>query len=124
LCRPMAPPLPLQGTEISVRRRFLGSSGQMLLTQQQTNGVSIAKAQCKAGRLDADLHVVILIAAIALFGNRHDRGVNHLAAARNVALRLQMLAKALEQLLNQTGSSYRRILVTEEVRRQRFELAI
>src|SRR6202521_6131606 len=51
----------------------------------------------------AGLHVVILVAAIALFGNRHDRGINHLAAARNVALRLQMLAKALEQLLNQTG---------------------
>src|ERR1700674_481049 len=42
----------------------------------------------------ADLHVVIPVAAIALFGNRHDRGINHLAAARNVALRLQMLAKA------------------------------
>src|ERR1700729_916407 len=51
----------------------------------------------------ASLHVVILIAAIALFGNRNDRGINHLAAPRNVALRLQMLAKALEQLLNQTG---------------------
>src|ERR1700724_2183340 len=51
----------------------------------------------------ASLHVVILVAAVALFGNRHDRGINHLAAPRNVALRLQMLAKALEQLLNQTG---------------------
>src|SRR6202043_4092567 len=51
----------------------------------------------------AGLHLVILVAAIALFGNRYDRGINHLAAARNVALRLQMLAKALEQLLNQTG---------------------
>src|SRR5207344_2136911 len=50
----------------------------------------------------AGLHVVILVAAITLFGNRHDGGINHLAAARNVALRLQMLAKALEQLLNQT----------------------
>jgi hypothetical protein len=27
LCQPMAPPLPLQGTETSVRRRFLGSTG-------------------------------------------------------------------------------------------------
>src|SRR6202521_1771585 len=43
----------------------------------------------------AGLHVVILAAAIALFANRHDRGINHLAAPRNVALRLQMLAKAL-----------------------------
>src|SRR6202790_4521582 len=51
----------------------------------------------------ADLHVVILVAAIALFGNRHDGGINHLAAARTVALSLQMLAKALEQPLNETG---------------------
>src|SRR5450631_2205692 len=51
----------------------------------------------------ASLHLVILVAAIALLGNRHDRGINHLAATRNVALGLQMLAKALEQLLNQTG---------------------
>src|SRR6201989_746183 len=33
----------------------------------------------------ASLHLVILVAAIALFGNRHDRGINHLAAPRNVA---------------------------------------
>src|ERR1700675_234727 len=33
----------------------------------------------------AGLHVVILVAAIALFGNRYDRGINHLAATRNVA---------------------------------------
>ena len=38
-------------------------------------------------------HLVILVAAIALLGNRHDRGINHLAATRNVALGLQMLAK-------------------------------
>src|SRR5580692_3300140 len=43
----------------------------------------------------ASLHLVILVAAIALLGNRHDRGINHLAATRNVALGLQMLAKAL-----------------------------
>jgi hypothetical protein len=42
-------------------------------------------------------------ASIALFGNRHDRGINHLAATRYVALGLQMLAKTLKQLLNQTG---------------------
>src|SRR5450755_965988 len=53
----------------------------------------------------ASLHGVILAAAITLPGNRPDRGITHLAAARNVALRLQMLAKALEQLLNQTGLS-------------------
>ena len=36
-------------------------------------------------------------------GNRHDRGINHLAATRNVGLGLQMLAKALKQLFNQIG---------------------
>src|ERR1700759_1192521 len=51
----------------------------------------------------ASLHLIILVAAIALLGNRHDRGINHLAATRNVALGLQMLAKALKQLFNQTG---------------------
>src|SRR4029077_18271791 len=51
----------------------------------------------------ASLHFVILVAAIALLGNRNNRGINHLAAARNVALGLQILAKALKQLLNQTG---------------------
>src|SRR5580704_16033817 len=30
----------------------------------------------------ASLHLVILVAAIALLGNRHDRGINHLAATR------------------------------------------
>src|ERR1700730_9345465 len=49
------------------------------------------------------LPVVILVAAIALLGSRHDRGINHLAATRNVALGLQILAEALKQLLNQTG---------------------
>src|ERR1019366_6573712 len=34
------------------------------------------------------LNGLILFAAITLLGNRHNRGINHLAAARNVALRL------------------------------------
>src|SRR3984893_17006840 len=59
--------------------------------------VLLPSLRCLAG-----LHVLILVAAVALLGNRHDRGINHLPAARYVALRLQMLAKALEQLLNQT----------------------
>src|SRR5674476_726841 len=49
----------------------------------------------------AGLHGLILFAAITLLRDRHDRGINHLAATCNVALRLQMPAKALEQLLNQ-----------------------
>src|SRR5664279_1991693 len=51
----------------------------------------------------AGLHGVILLAAITLLGNRLDRGINHLAATGNVVLRLQMPAKALEQLLDQPG---------------------
>src|SRR4051794_4556669 len=51
----------------------------------------------------AALYVLILVPAIPLLGNRNDRGINHLTAARNVAFRFQMLAKALEQLLNQTN---------------------
>src|SRR3954469_4892412 len=51
----------------------------------------------------AALYVLILVPAIPLLGNRNDRGINHLTAARNVAFRFQMLAKALEQLLNQTS---------------------
>jgi hypothetical protein len=34
---------------------------------------------------------------------RHNRGINHLAATRNTALRLQMMAKALEQSLDQAS---------------------
>src|SRR5580704_2134701 len=51
----------------------------------------------------AGLHGLILFAAVALLGYRHDRGIDHLAATRNVALRLQMPAKELEQSLDQTG---------------------
>src|SRR5271167_1626136 len=36
----------------------------------------------------AGLHGLILFAAVTLLGNRHDRGINHLAATCNVALRL------------------------------------
>src|SRR5215813_8227157 len=41
----------------------------------------------------AGLHGLVLFTAVALLGYRHDRGINHLATARNVALRLQMLAE-------------------------------
>src|SRR5208282_4041108 len=51
----------------------------------------------------AGLHGLILFAAITLLGYRHDRSINHLAATGNVALRFQMPAKALEQLLDQPG---------------------
>src|SRR5258705_651544 len=51
----------------------------------------------------AGLTAIIFFPTITLFGNRHDRGINHLAAASDVALRFQMLAKTLEQVLDQTG---------------------
>src|ERR1039458_2350702 len=56
-----------------------------------------------------------LLAAITLLGNRHDRGINHLAATGNVALRLQMSAKALEQLLDQPSLPQR---LTEQPQRR------
>src|SRR5450756_2739765 len=54
------------------------------------------------GRL-AGLHILIFVTAITLLGNRNNRRINHLAAASDVAPRFQMLAKTLEQFLNQTG---------------------
>src|ERR1700677_1007721 len=56
------------------------------------------------GRL-AGLHILIFVTAITLLGNWNDRRINHLAAASGVALRFQMLAKTLEQFLNETGLS-------------------
>src|SRR5450759_1608100 len=63
----------------------------------------------------AGLHGLILFAAITLLRDRHDRGINHLAATCNVALRLQMPAKALEQLLNQPSLPQR---LTEQPQRR------
>jgi hypothetical protein len=54
------------------------------------------------GRL-AGLHILIFVTTITLLGNWNDRRMNHLAAASGVALRFQMLAKTLEQFLNETG---------------------
>src|SRR5881227_2371417 len=45
----------------------------------------------------AGLDRLVLLLRVALLGHRHNRGVNDLAAARNVARGFQMLAKALEQ---------------------------
>src|ERR1035441_6661465 len=73
-------------------------------------GVLLPLLWCLAG-----LHGLILFAAITLLGNRHDRGIHHLAATGNVALRLQMPAKALEQLLDQPGF-YQRL--TEQPQRR------
>src|ERR1039457_1021821 len=63
----------------------------------------------------AGLHGLVLFAAITLLRDRHDRGINHLAATCNVALRLQMPAKALEQLLNQPSLPQR---LTEQPQRR------
>ena len=61
-------------------------------------GVLLPFLWCLAG-----FHGLIFFAAITLLGNRHDRGINHLAATCNVALRFQMPAKGLEQRLDQAG---------------------
>src|SRR5215471_4704194 len=44
----------------------------------------------------AGLDRLVLLLRVALLGHRHNRGVNDLATARNIALSLEMLAKALE----------------------------
>src|SRR5438067_5517122 len=46
---------------------------------------------------------LVLLLRVALPGHRHNRGVNNLAAARNIALSLNMLAEALKQLVDQPG---------------------
>src|SRR5712672_1613792 len=51
----------------------------------------------------AGLDRLVLLLRVALLGHRHNRGVNDLAAARNVARGLEMLAEALKQLVDQPG---------------------
>src|SRR5256885_548333 len=51
----------------------------------------------------AGLNRLVLLLRVALLGHRHNRGVNDLAAARNIALSLKMLAEALKQLVDQPG---------------------
>src|SRR6266481_9565380 len=51
----------------------------------------------------AGLDRLVLLLRVALLGHRHNRGVNDLAAARNVARGLKMLAEALEQPVDQSG---------------------
>src|SRR5215211_8742027 len=45
----------------------------------------------------AGLDRLVLVLCVALLGHRHNRGVDDLAAARNVAGSRKMLAEALEQ---------------------------
>src|SRR5262245_35064385 len=47
----------------------------------------------------AGLDGFILVAAVALFRHRHDRGINDLPATRHIALRGQMLVEAVKQFL-------------------------
>src|SRR5262245_48396876 len=51
----------------------------------------------------AGLDRLVLLLRVALLGHRHNRGVNDLAAARNIAFSLKMLAEALKQLVDQLG---------------------
>src|SRR5262249_27248284 len=51
----------------------------------------------------ARLDRFVLLLPIALLGHRHNRGIDDLAAARNVARGLEMLAEALKQLVDQPG---------------------
>src|SRR5664280_1125006 len=57
---------------------FLGTA-RILVFLPVFRGVLLPFLWCLAG-----LHGLILFAAITLLGNRHDRGINHLAATCNV----------------------------------------
>src|SRR3974377_1810583 len=48
----------------------------------------------------APLDRLVLLPRVPLFGHRHDGGIDDLSAARNVALRAEMLVEAIEQLFN------------------------
>ena len=45
----------------------------------------------------------VLVTTVALLGDRHDRGINHLPTTRHVALGGEVLVKTVEQLLNEPG---------------------
>src|SRR5262245_22146008 len=51
----------------------------------------------------AGLDRLVLLLRVALLGHRHNRGVNDLTPARDVALSFEMLAEALKQLVDQPG---------------------
>src|ERR1700675_1944720 len=53
-------------------------------------------------RSGAGLDLLVLVAAVTLTGHWYDRGVDHLATPRDVALGFEMLAEPLEQLVDQT----------------------
>src|SRR3974377_2222443 len=48
----------------------------------------------------ATLDRLVLLPRVPLFGHRHDGGIDDMSAARNVALRAEMLVEAIEQLFN------------------------
>src|SRR3982074_292290 len=54
-------------------------------------------------RYPSGLHRLVLVTTVALLGDRHYRGVNHLPATRHVAFGGEVLVKAVEQLLNEPG---------------------
>src|SRR5258708_27418075 len=49
----------------------------------------------------AGLDLVVLVPAVALLGCRYDAGIDDLATTRDVALGLEVLAEAAEQLVDQ-----------------------
>src|SRR3982074_3963785 len=49
-------------------------------------------------RYPSGLHRLVLVTAVALLGDRHDRGINHLPTTRHVALGGEVLVKTVEQL--------------------------
>ena len=58
---------------------------------------------------------IAIITPCCALGHRNDRGIDHLPAARDVALGFEMLAETLEQLLDQSG--LRELLAEQPQRR-------
>src|SRR5450755_822225 len=55
---------------------------------------------CQRLRRLASLHRFVLLFGVAVLRDRHDRGVDHLAAARDVAFGFKVVTETREQLLD------------------------
>src|SRR3977135_2474341 len=90
--------------------RVLGIRIPVVLVPEKTLAVLLRPARvaillAQFGRLvvprlryPSGLHRRVLVTTVALLGNRHDRGINHLPTTRHVALGGEVLVKTVEQL--------------------------
>src|SRR6266566_513174 len=100
ICGSACAPCPRRGGSCSRRssHRSSSSSARVLVLLGILGGLLLPFLRRLAG-----LDRLVLLLRVALPGHQHNRGVNDLAAARNIALSLKMLAEALKQLVDQPG---------------------